>query len=315
MTWTARDIPDLTGRVAVVTGANGGLGLASAKALAGKGAHVVMAARNQTKAASAREEIVAAHPDASLEIVELDLGSQASVRTAAEAIRSGHDRIDILMNNAGLMAMPEGITEDGFETQWGVNVLGHWTLTALLLPTIVATPGARVVWLSSVAQHQARGLRPDPQMRGSYEPWRVYSQTKLANRLLAMGLQARFERAGVDAMSLVAHPGGTNSDLQSHTAAQGGAGFQARFFEKLTPIVGMSTDHGALSQLRAATDPGVDPHHQYCPLFSFTGPPVGKPMVKPGTEADIERLWALNEADTGVTLDVDEALASRTDEG
>jgi NAD(P)-dependent dehydrogenase (short-subunit alcohol dehydrogenase family) len=304
VTWTAQDIPDLTGRVSVVTGANGGLGLASAKALAGRGAHVVMAARNQAKAASARDEILASHPSASLEIVELDLGSQASVREAAEAIAGGHDRIDILMNNAGLMAMPEGTTVDGFETQWGVNVLGHWSFTALLLPTIVATPGARVVWLSSMAQHQTTGLKQDPQMRGSYNAWGVYSQTKLANRLMAMGLQERFEQAGVDAMSLVAHPGGTNSDLQHNTVAAGGAGIQARFFDKVVPIVGMSTEVGALSQLRAATDPHADPHRQYCPLFTATGPPVAKPMLRPGTGADVARLWELNEQDTGLTLDV-----------
>lgn len=307
MSWTAKDIPDLTGRVAVVTGANGGLGLASAKALAGKGAHVVMAARNQAKAASARDEILAAHPSASLEIVGLDLGSQASVKAAAEAIVAGHDHIDILMNNAGLMAMPEGTTADGFETQWGVNVLGHWSFTAMLLPTIVATPGARVVWLSSMAQHQTTGLKADPQMRGSYNAWGVYSQTKLANRLMAMGLQQRFEQAGVDAKSFVAHPGGTNSDLQHNTVTAGGAGIQARFFDKVVPIVGMSTDTGALSQLRAATDPAADPHRQYCPLLTATGPPVAKPMLRRGTDADVARLWELNERDTGLTLDVDAA--------
>ncbi|MFN8019251.1 MAG: SDR family NAD(P)-dependent oxidoreductase [Acidimicrobiales bacterium] len=302
MSWTIRDIPDQTGRVAVITGANGGLGLASAKALAGKGAHVVMAARNQAKAVAARDQILALHPEASVEIVELDLASRASIEAAAAAIGEPHDRIDVLMNNAGLMAMPQGTTVDGFETQWGVNVLGHWVLTSLLLPTIVATPGARVVWLSSVAQHQATKLKDDPQMRDGYKSWNVYSQTKLANRLMAMGLQERFEQAGIAAMSLVAHPGGTDSDLQSHTASEGGGGFQGKFYEKLVPMVGMSTDAGALSQLRAATDPHADPHKQYCPLFSFTGPPVAKPMVRPGTHGDIERLWAMNERDTGLTL-------------
>ncbi len=310
MTWTTRDIPDQTGRVCVVTGANGGLGLASAKALAGAGAHVVMAARDQAKAAAARDEILTAHPQASLEIVELDLASQASVAQAAETIASRHPQIHVLMNNAGVMALPQGLTEDGFETQWGVNVLGHWSLTSLLLPRIVSTPGARVVWLASVAQHQAfGGLLPDPQMRGAYDPWRVYSQTKLANRLLAMGLQQRFEAAGVDAASFVAHPGLTNSDLQQHTAAQPGAGLQERFWAELTPIAGMSVATGALSQLRAATEPDADPHKQYCPLAGAFGPPVAKPMLKPGTGPDIERLWAMAEQDTGLTLDVDAALA------
>ncbi len=310
MSWTLTDIPDQTGRVAVVTGANGGLGLASATALAGAGAHVVMAARNQRKAATAHAEILATHPDASVEVVELDLGSLASVRTAAATILERHDRVDVLMNNAGLMAMPEGTTEDGFETQWGVNVLGHWALTSHLLPTIVRTPGARVVWLSSVAQHQATGLRDDPQMRDGYQPWTVYAQTKLANRLLAQGLQRRFAAAGVDAMSLVAHPGLTNSDLQTRTKDRGGARLGAAASEWMARTVGMSTAQGALSQLRAATDPAADPSLQYCPMFSVTGPPVGKPLVRPGTERDAARLFAMAQRDTGLSLDVAAALAS-----
>lgn len=310
MTWTTTDIPDQTGRVAVVTGANGGLGLASATALAGAGAHVVMAARNQEKAAAAHARILATHPDASLEVVGLDLGSLASVRRAAETILADNDRVDVLMNNAGLMAMPEGTTDDGFETQWGVNVLGHWALTSHLLPTLVRTPGARVVWLASIAQHQAPGLRADPQMRDGYQPWTVYAQTKLANRLLAQGLQRRFEAAGVDAMSLVAHPGLTNSDLQTRTKDRGGARLGGTASEWMARTVGMSTEQGALSQLRAATDPGADPSLQYCPALSVAGPPVGKPMVRPGTERDTARLFAMAERDTGLSLDVAAALST-----
>ena len=139
MSWSTKNIPDLHGKVAVVTGANGGLGLASAKALAGHGAHVVMAVRNQAKAAKAHAEILADHPQAAPEIVELDLGSLASVKTAAGAIAAKHDHIDILMCNAGVMAMPQGTTEDGFDTQMGINVLGHWALLSYLLPIVVAT--------------------------------------------------------------------------------------------------------------------------------------------------------------------------------
>lgn len=306
--WSTTDIPDLTGRVAVVTGANGGLGQASAAALAGAGAHVVMAARDQAKAAAAHDEIVRTHPDASLEIVELDLGSLASVEACADRVAARHDRLDVLMNNAGLMAMPQRETQDGFEMQWGVNVLGHWALTSHLLPLVLATPGARVVWLASVAQHQARGIAPDPHRRGSYDPWSVYSQSKLGNRVAAVGLQRRFEAAGVDAMSLVAHPGLTDSDLQQRTHREQG-GLQARFWATVTPIFGMSVPYGALSQLRAATDPDADPHRQYCPLFGWAGPPIAKPMVRPGVDGDIQRLWANAEADTGLRLDVD---ATRT---
>ena len=143
MSWTASDIPDLTGKTAVVTGANGGLGLESAKALAGAGAQVVMAARSLDKAMAARDEIVEAHPDASLEIVELDLGSLDSAKAAAAAIAEKHPTVEILINNAGLMAMPESRTEDGFEMQFGVNHLGHWVFTAGLMPSLLAADSAR----------------------------------------------------------------------------------------------------------------------------------------------------------------------------
>lgn len=301
--WSTKDIPDQSGRVAVITGANSGLGKASAEALAGAGAHVVMAARNQAKAKAAQAEILSAHPAASLEIVELDLGSLDSVAQAADAIAAKHDRIDVLMNNAGLMAMPQRQTDDGFEMQWGVNVLGHWALTAHLLPLVLHTPGARVVSLSSVAQHQARGIARDPHRRGSYEPWSVYSQSKLGDRVFAMGLQRQFEAAGADAQSFVAHPGLTNSDLQQRAHREQG-GLQSRFWATITPVVGMSTEQGALSQLRAATEPGADPHKQYCPLFGAFGPPVAKPMVRPGTDRDIERLWETATRDTGLEIDV-----------
>jgi len=294
--------------VAVVTGANSGLGKASATALAGAGAHVVMAARNQGKAQRARDEILAAHLDASLEIVELDLGSLTSVEAAADQVTATHDRLDVLMDNAGLMAMPQRQTEDGFEMQWGVNVLGHWALTAHLLPMIVRTPGARVVSLASVAQDQSRGIAQDPHRRTAYDPWAAYSQSKLGDRLLAMGLQQQFEAAGVAASSFVAHPGLTNSDLQQRTHREDGGGMQGAFFAAITPLVGMSTEQGARNQLRAATDPQADPHRQYCPLFTVAGPPVAKPMVRPGTDADIRRLWEVAERDTGLRLDVAAAL-------
>ncbi len=308
MSWSTKNIPDLHGKVAVVTGANGGLGLASAKALAGSGAHVVMAARNQAKAAEAHAEILAAHPAASLEIVELDLGSLASVKTAADQIAAKHDDIDILMCNAGVMAMPEGTTEDGFDTQMGINVLGHWALIYHLLPILVATPGARVVTLSSVAQHTGLAINPtDPHMRKNFGAWRMYGQTKLAMRHLAVGLQAQFDQAGVDAKALSAQPGMTNSDLQTTTTAHGG-GFLGAFFEKQTKLTGMSTDHGALSQLRAAVDPDAPGGGFYGPLFASNGPPVRKPLVRPGSEAAIETLWRVAERETGMKIDVKAAV-------
>ena len=311
MSWSINDIPDLHGKTAVVTGANGGLGLASAKALAGHGALVFMAARNQTKAASARDEILAAHPDASLEIVELDLGSLASVKSAADAIAAKHTRIDVLMCNAGVMAMPQGTTEDGFDTQMGTNVLGHWALLSHLLPIVVATPGARVVTLSSTAQHMGRAIDPDdPHLRRNFDAWRMYGNTKLAMRHLAVGLQEQFERAGVDAKALSAQPGLTNSDLQTTTHAEGGAGPMGAFFEWQTKTMGMSTERGALSQLRAATDPKAPGGGFYGPLFVTNGPPVRKPLVRPGSDAAVKALWQIAERETGFKVDVAAALAS-----
>lgn len=309
MSWSTTDIPDLHGKVAVITGANGGLGLASAKALAGRGAHVVMAVRNEAKAADAHAEIMAAHPGAALEIVRLDLGSLASVATAAEQIAAAHDRIDILMCNAGVMALPPGTTVDGFDTQMGTNVLGHWALISHLLPVVVATPGARVVTLSSTAQHAGRPIDPaDPHMRDGFDAWRMYGQTKLAMRHLAVGLQAQFDRAGVDAKALSAQPGLTNSDLQTTTQAHGSAGLLGTVSEKLVKLTGMSTDRGALSQLRAAVDPKAPGGGFYGPLFVTNGPPVRKPLVRPGSAGAIETLWRVAESETGLRVDVSAAV-------
>jgi NAD(P)-dependent dehydrogenase (short-subunit alcohol dehydrogenase family) len=309
MSWSTKDIPDLHGKVAVITGANGGLGLASAKALAGRGAHVVMAVRNEAKAADAHAEIMAAHPGAALEIVRLDLGSLASVATAAEQIATAHDHVDILMCNAGVMALPPGTTVDGFDTQMGTNVLGHWALISHLLPVVVATPGARVVTLSSTAQHAGRPIDPaDPHMRDGFDAWRMYGQTKLAMRHLAVGLQAQFDRAGVDAKALSAQPGLTNSDLQTTTQAHGSAGLLGTVSEKLVKLTGMSTDRGALSQLRAAVDPTAPGGGFYGPLFVTNGPPVRKPLVRPGSAGAIETLWRVAESETGLRVDVSAAV-------
>lgn len=305
MSWSTENIPDLSGKVAVVTGGNGGLGLASAKALAAKGAHVVIAARDQSKASRAVEEVEEHAPGASVEVVELDLGSMASVERAAETILERHDRLDVLMCNAGVMALPQGETEDGFDTQFGVNVLGHWVLIARLMPLIVATPGARVVTLSSTAQHTGRAVDPaDPHMRTNYDAWRMYGQTKLAMRHLAEGLQDRFDAAGIDAKALSAQPGLTNSDLQTTTQSKGGAGVLGTASVKWVQLTGMSTDRGALSQLRAAVDPGAPGAGFYGPLFATNGPPVRKPLVRPGRDDAIARLWQVAEAETGVALEV-----------
>lgn len=304
MAWSTADIPSQQGRVAVVTGANGGLGLATAKALAAKGAHVVMAARDQAKAAAAHDAILALHAEASLELVPLDLASLASVEQAAKEVLDRHEHVDLLINNAGLMAMPERQTADGFEMQLGVNHLGHWALTSRLLEAIVSTPGARVVTVTSTAQHIGRRVDPsNPHLHGSYGPWKGYGQAKLANRHFAMGLQREFDRAGVDAKSLAAHPGLSNTDLQRRTVREKGGGVLGPFFHRLAASSGMSAQQGALSQLRAATDPDAEGGQLYGPLWVTFGPPVAKPLVRPGSARAIEILWEVSERETGLTID------------
>jgi NAD(P)-dependent dehydrogenase (short-subunit alcohol dehydrogenase family) len=305
MAFTRDSVPDLSGLTAVVTGANGGLGLETAAALAAKGATVVMAARDQDKAHAAMASIRSGSPDARLELVELDLASQASVRRAAQALRDGHDRIDILVNNAGVMAMPQRRTEDGYEMQLGVNHLGHWTLTALLMPALSAAPAARVVTVTSTAHHFGRALDPDnPHLHGRYDPWRAYAQSKLANYHFGLGLQAEFERAGARAISLIAHPGLSHSELQTTTVAEGGGGVLGPFFAWMAAHTGMDVVDGAMPQIRAATDPRATGGEFYGPRFVNTGRAVRLPVLRRGASEAIATLWAVSERETGVALGV-----------
>ena len=308
MAWNASNIPDLTGKTAVVTGANGGLGLESVKALACAGAHVVMAARDQDKAQGAFDEIVADYPDASLEIVELDLASQESTKVAAATIAAAHPQIDILINNAGLMALPERRTEDGYEMQFGVNHLGHWTFTAGLLPSLLAADGARVVTVTSTAHHAGKPVDPDNvTMEGSYSPWGSYGRAKLANYHFALGLQGEFSKRGIGAQSLVAHPGLSNTNLQVHTAEQGATGAVGEFWVRAAAWTGMSAEKGALPQLRAATDPSAKGGEMYAPRFVNSGPPERRPILRRGNDEAIETLWMVSERETGVSLNFESA--------
>ena len=303
MAFTRASVPDLTGRTAVVTGANGGLGLQTALVLADKGAHVVMAARNQAKATAAVEQIRAQAPEASVEVVELDLASQASVKRAAGQIVGTHERVDVLVNNAGLMATPQRRTEDGYEMQLGVNHLGHWTLTALLMPALLAAPAARVVTVTSTAHHIGMPLDPaNPHLNNRYGPWRAYGQSKLANYHFALGLQRRFEGAGVSAASLLAHPGLSHSELQTTTVAEGGGGWSAPFWAWMAAHTGMDVEDGALPQIRAATDPSARGGEFYGPRFVNVGPPVRLPLLRPGRDSAVRTLWEVSERETGVPL-------------
>jgi NAD(P)-dependent dehydrogenase (short-subunit alcohol dehydrogenase family) len=288
-----------------VTGANGGLGLEVTRELARKGAYVVMAARRQANARAAHADVLDTVPGASLELVELDLGSLASVRASAGRILERHPRIDILVNNAGVMGIPRRETEDGFEMQFGVDHLGHFALTALLMPALLRSSDGRVVSVTSTGRHFGPPVDPeDPHMRRRYSPWRAYGQAKLANVHFALELQRRFEQAGVSARSIVVHPGFTNTDLQARSMRESG-GLSQRFFHAVVRRTGMTPARGALSLLRAATDPDARGGELYTPRFVNHGPPVRRPLLRRSRNlASLRTLWEVSERETGVTFDV-----------
>ena len=307
MTWTAADIPNQSGRVAVVTGANSGLGLETAREFARKGAHVVMAARNLEKAAAAEQDILDGIPDASLEVRHLDLGSLDSVKTFATEVVNAHGRIDILVNNAGVMGTPRHETTDGFELQFGTNHLGHFALTAHLMPALLRSEAGRVVTVTSTARHFLSKLNvADPHLTNGYSPWRAYGQSKRANSHFALELDRRLRSAGAPIKSLVAHPGYSNTNLQAQSSAShNGEGRTQAFFHTWVQRVGMSQADGALPQLRAATDPEANGGELYAPRFVQNGPAVRRPILPISRRSsDLERLWALSERETGITFEI-----------
>lgn len=300
MTWTVADIPDHSGKVVVVTGASSGLGLETATALAGAGAHVVVAARDRGRTEEAREQIHVQHPEASTEFVELDLASLKSVRLAAEKILASHPRVDILVNNAGVMAMPQRQTEDGFEMQFGVNHLGHWALTALLMPAI--GEGSRVVSVTSFARLSARPVDPaNTHMERSYGPWKAYGQSKLANHHFGAGLQKEFDRRGMGASSVVADPGLSHTNLQKTTVKEGGTGISGRFWRGAAKYAGSSPSAGALMLIRAAADPEVMGGEIVGPKWVTRGHPVRRTIRRSSPQA-IDTLWKVSRNETGLGL-------------
>jgi NAD(P)-dependent dehydrogenase (short-subunit alcohol dehydrogenase family) len=302
MGWKASNIPDLSGKTAVVTGGNGGLGLETSRQLAAHGAHVVIGARNLAKAESARAEIQKTVPGASLEIVPLDLGSLAAVAEFAAAVKAAHPRIDLLFNNAGVMAVKEGTTADGFETQFGTNHLGHFALTMHLLPSLLAAPAARVVSTTSTARWRAGKYDlSNPHMRGCYDPWDAYGLSKRANVQFALELNRRLKDRGLTAYA--ADPGFSKTDLQVASVAANN-GFMQRFWLHATNVMGQSAAMGALPQLRAGTDPAAVGGTLYAPRWITFGAPVvrgvGAGMRKP---EQLVQLWEISERETGLSLE------------
>lgn len=306
MAWTTDDIPDQHGRTAVVTGANSGLGLETARALAQRGARVVMAVRDVEKAERARKSIAAEAPGAQLEIRELDLASLDSVRACGDALEADLGRVDVLVNNAGLMGIPHQQTAEAFEMQLGVNHLGHFVLTRRLLPALLRAASPRVVSVTSFARLMGHPVDPqDPHQHGSYDPWQAYGRSKLANLHFAMELQRRFERAGVAAISVAAHPGLSHTDLQARSVRETRGGLSQRFWHVAARYVGMPPEWGVLSQLRAATEPGIEGGTLVAPLWGAFGPPVHRPLLPAGRGEDAgPMLWDVSERETGEIFDV-----------
>jgi NAD(P)-dependent dehydrogenase (short-subunit alcohol dehydrogenase family) len=302
--WTEQDIPDQGGRVALVTGANTGTGFAAAKALARRGAHVILACRQVDKAMAAEQRIRAEVPGASVERVTLDLGELASVRKAAQAVQERHTRLDLLVNNAGVMIPPYGKTADGFELQLGTNHLGHFALTGLLLPLLLATPGSRVVTMSSTAHKFGRIHFEDLQWERGYHAWGAYGQSKIANLMFTFELQRRLGRAGSATLAVAAHPGFARTDLARHAVRHP---LTRLGMAALGAFLSQDAAHGALPLLRAAVDPEASGSHFYGP--SGCGELKGAPVLvqsnaRSRDEAVQRRLWQESEQLTGVVYPI-----------
>ena len=303
MSFSIAKTPSLKGKTALVTGGNIGLGFETVKALASKGAHVLLAARNEEKGKAAVAEVQKLIPKAQIELLRLDLASQRSIRAAASEVGNKFSQLDFLINNAGIMAMPEMKTEDGFESQFGVNHLGHWSLTGLLMDNLLAAEQARVVTVTSTAHHLVWNIDfDDPHLRNKYAPWKAYAQSKLANYFFALGLDNEFKNAGKKAMSLLAHPGLSHTNLQVETFDKGAAGWTGTLSKYLAAHVGMEPGEGARPQIRAALDPEAKGGQFYSPRFGNNGAPVKHPILRTRNKTNIRKLWELSEKETGVSL-------------
>lgn len=304
--WTFRDVPDQTGRTAIVTGANTGIGLETARMLALKGANVVLACRNPEKGAAALARIRAEKPKGQTSLAALDLSDLDSVTAFASAFASEHRQLDLLVNNAGVMVPPLGRTRQGFELQLGTNHLGHFALTGRLLPLVLRTPGSRVVVVSSTAQNFGRVDFDDLNWeRRPYRATDAYSQSKLATMMFALELHRRLRRAGkagANVRAVAAHPGWTATDLQR----------TAGLVRMLNPLFAMKPEDGALPTMRAATDPEAESGSFWGPsrFFELNGPPAPARIPKRAQDEDAAaRLWSVSEKLTGVTFDFEAASA------
>ena len=305
MNWNVESMPELTGKIIVVTGGNSGLGYESVKAFASKGAEVILASRSTEKGEEARAEILKAVPEGKIKVMQLDLGDLESVRNFASAFKKSHKKLDVLLNNAGIMMTPYFTTKDGFEGQLGTNHLGHFALTGLLLDTMLKTKGARVVNVSSGAHKRGEVDFNNLQFENGrdYSPMKAYGRSKLSNLLFTYELQRKLEAAKKDTIAAAAHPGVAMTNLARH--------MEGRFlFKILTPLFKrMAQDQamGALPQIRACVDPEVKGSEYYGPDGKREY--KGYPVVVPSNEAshnlgDAARLWEESEKLTGVRFEI-----------
>jgi NAD(P)-dependent dehydrogenase (short-subunit alcohol dehydrogenase family) len=307
--WTAADIPDQTGRTVLVTGANSGLGLRTAEALAARGAHVLMGCRDATRGEAARSDVTTGATGPVPDVVPLDLADLGSVRDAARSVADAVERLDVLVNNAGVMAMPLRRTADGFELQFATNHLGHYALTGLLLPVLLRAKGPRVVTVSSNVHRMGRNDWSDPNWESRrYFKWLAYGQSKLANLLFTRELARRAHEAGSSLVAVAAHPGNSATHLVPASAEASGSRLVGQMMNWGNRLIAQPDSAGALPQLYAATMPDVIPGEYFGPdrLFQLRGHPtrVGSSAAAQDDEA-AGRLWQLSEELTGVAYTFD----------
>ncbi len=297
--WTIKDIPEQTGRVVVVTGANSGLGFFTSRALALKGATVIMACRDLQKGEEARSRILSDNPEVEPEVWMLDLADLASVKTFCDKFVSINNQLDLLFNNAGLMAIPYLKTRDGFESQFGVNHLGHFALTAQLWPLIKRVGGSRIVNVSSIAHQMGRIRFEDIHWEKRYSKWGAYGMSKLSNLLFTKELTRRLTGSGDRVIAAASHPGYANTELQAKGAKMRGSKLGAWSFRLVNRLVAQSAEMGALPSLFAATAEGIKSGDYIGPggFMSMKGwPAIDLPNSKRVTEEAAKKLWDLSES-------------------
>ncbi len=305
--WTINDIPPQGGKLVVITGANSGLGYETALALAGKGAHVILAVRNLVSGESAAATIRQTHPQAQLEVMGLDLADLSAVHRFADAFLARYPALPLLVNNAGVMALPYRQTADGFEMQLGVNHLGHFALTGRLLPAVLAAPAARIVTVSSEMHWLGRIHFDNLDGSRGYERWRAYAQSKLANLLFTYELQRRLAEAGASAISVGSHPGWSATNLQAAGPRMSGSRLSEQAFRVINRVVAQSAAMGALTTLYAAVAPAVQGGDYIGPqsLKGLRGYPGKQRSSARSYRVDLaRRLWETSEALTQVRYDL-----------